>query len=252
MSADGTGASRGRARVHGWPGERVRSLGLVSIFWPVPAVLLLTGWFLHAALPVPGLPRSWAGVALAALCFASWHAADLFARRFARYVKGSRGEQLAARELSELPAGWDVLHGVPRFGRAAFSGGGDIDHVLVGPPGVFAVETKNWAGPVRLEGASVFVGDAAVARSPIVQARREAAELRRALAGVLPDGVPVRPVVCFAGAEPSPPVADVDGTSIVALSRLVEALRAFPPAEGFGAAARESVVSAMLSGARRL
>jgi hypothetical protein len=246
VSAARANTAPGRARVHGWPGERVRFLGLLSIFWPVPAALLLTGWFLHAALPVPGLRREWAGVALAVLCFASWHAADVFARRFARYIKGSRGEQLAARELSELPEGWDVLHGVPRRGRASFRGGGDIDHVLVGPPGVFAVETKNWAGPVRLDGAAVFVGDAAVRHSPIVQARREAAELRQFLSQALPPDVPVRPVVCFADAEPDPPVAHVDGTALVARSRLVATLCDYPPAPGFGEAAREKAVAEIL------
>jgi hypothetical protein len=48
----------------------------------------------------------------------------------------------SADALAELePAGFRVLHGVD-------SGFGDIDHVVVGPTGVFSVTTAHWTGPV--------------------------------------------------------------------------------------------------------
>ncbi|MCE0446144.1 NERD domain-containing protein [Streptomyces tricolor] len=41
------------------------------------------------------------------------------------------------RELERLASyGWHVLHGVPK------SNGGDIDHLLIGPGGVFSLNTK--------------------------------------------------------------------------------------------------------------
>ncbi|MEV0525811.1 nuclease-related domain-containing protein [Streptomyces sp. NPDC050439] len=43
--------------------------------------------------------------------------------------------------------GWRVLHGVPK------ANGGDIDHLLIGPGGVFSINTKNH------DAASVWVGD---------------------------------------------------------------------------------------------
>ena len=147
MSAGGRG---GYAEVHGSPGARVRFLGFSTIYWPFLVVLFLCGWFLQAALPAP-VPRVAAGVALGLLVLAAWASSGSCARRFERILKGARGEEEAARELALLPDGWTVFHGVPRGGFDAMAGGGDFDHVALGPRALFVVETKNWRGPVRVE-----------------------------------------------------------------------------------------------------
>ena len=51
---------------------------------------------------------------------------------------GAKGEQKVGHELNKLPAGWHVLHAVPIGER-----GSDIDHVVIGPRGVFTLNTKN-------------------------------------------------------------------------------------------------------------
>jgi hypothetical protein len=53
--------------------------------------------------------------------------------------KGILGEEAVAGALSELPPSYRVLHGVE-------TGQGDVDHVVIGPTGVFALETKAWEG----------------------------------------------------------------------------------------------------------
>src|SRR3954453_4275595 len=50
---------------------------------------------------------------------------------------GACGELLVGQELSLLPPGWHVLHAIP-----AGSAGADIDHLVIGPPGVFVLNTK--------------------------------------------------------------------------------------------------------------
>lgn len=58
--------------------------------------------------------------------------------REAFLARGRRGEELVARELDRLPDGWVVLNDV-------FVGvGGQIDHLVLGPNGVFCIETKHW------------------------------------------------------------------------------------------------------------
>lgn len=73
----------------------------------------------------------------------------LFSRLFGRsplgadarsWYRGALGEIEVGQILDELP-GWTVLHAVP-VGTA----GSDIDHVLIGPAGVFTVNTKNHSG----------------------------------------------------------------------------------------------------------
>lgn len=237
------------AEVHGSPGARVRFLGYSTIYWPFLLALFLGGWFLQAALPAP-VPRTAAGVALGLIVLAAWSASGPCSRRFDRILKGARGEEEAARELALLPPGWTILHGVPRGGFDAMAGGGDFDHVVVGPRALFVVETKNWRGPVRVdERGAVTVAGLSIARSPVAQVRREARDLARLLRGALPDGAAVRGVVCFAGDSLEGARADVDGTPLCNLSELRALLRALDDAapSALPADARSRAVSALLS-----
>ena len=59
----------------------------------------------------------------------------------APWYRGALGELHVGRLLTKLPAGWHVLHAVP-VGKAD----ADIDHVVIGPGGVFTVNTKNHSG----------------------------------------------------------------------------------------------------------
>ena len=51
------------------------------------------------------------------------------------------GEEEVGRRLGKLGPGWHVIHAVPIGTR-----GSDIDHVVIGPPGVFTLNTKNHTG----------------------------------------------------------------------------------------------------------
>ena len=73
--------------------------------------------------------------------------------------KGAEGEEHVGGRLERLAEqGWHVLHSVPVGQR-----GSDIDHVLIGPGGVFTINTKNhpgktiWVAPnqIRVNGQPV-------------------------------------------------------------------------------------------------
>jgi hypothetical protein len=59
-----------------------------------------------------------------------------------RRNRGATAEEHVGGLLDQL-AGWRVIHD-------ASAGHGNIDHVLIGPAGVFTVETKSHPGPVRV------------------------------------------------------------------------------------------------------
>ncbi|MEU6864929.1 nuclease-related domain-containing protein [Streptomyces sp. NPDC046876] len=112
------------------------------------------------------------------------------------WYTGLKGERRVGRELHRLTAhGWRVLHGVAK------SNGGDIDHLLIGPGGVFTVNTKTHPG------ASIWIGDemAKVNGGPPVPyaaaGKAEAAYARRVLERYCGFAVPVEPVLVFAGAD---------------------------------------------------
>jgi len=55
------------------------------------------------------------------------------------WAVGAAGEREVGRRLERLTrSGWHILHSVPIGNR-----GSDIDHLLIGPAGVFCVNTKN-------------------------------------------------------------------------------------------------------------
>jgi len=55
--------------------------------------------------------------------------------------RGAEGEEEVGWQLRKLGDGWKVIHGVP-----VGTGDSDIDHVVIGPPGVFTLNTKNHLG----------------------------------------------------------------------------------------------------------
>lgn len=68
---------------------------------------------------------------------------------------GQQGEKYTAQELRKLlGSGWKVVNHVVLKHR-------DIDHVLVGPGGVFAVETKWKSDPMRISPLDEWIIDAA-------------------------------------------------------------------------------------------
>ncbi|MER5730966.1 nuclease-related domain-containing protein [Streptomyces sp. NPDC002138] len=110
------------------------------------------------------------------------------------WYTGLEGERWVGRELERLsPLGWRVLHGIEK------GNGGDIDHLLIGPGGVFSVNTKNHRG------AKVWVGDSMAKVNggkplPYAAASQSEAELvRRVLGRYCAFDVPVEPVLVFVG-----------------------------------------------------
>lgn len=67
------------------------------------------------------------------------------------WQSGAWGEQATAKELKALDIEiWVVLHDLP-------AGRGNIDHVVVGPPGVYLLDSKRLGGSVRVDGPTVTV-----------------------------------------------------------------------------------------------
>jgi hypothetical protein len=61
---------------------------------------------------------------------------NLVARALGVRTDGATGEEQVSRELARLPHGWHVLHAVP-------IGNTEIDHVVIGPRGIFTLNTKH-------------------------------------------------------------------------------------------------------------
>ena len=89
-------------------------------------------------------------VALLGLVFAFWHFTKAY-DKWEHWFLGKRGELAVTRALSGLPDDYVLLNDLllPK-------GRGNIDHFLIGPNGLFVIETKNYATNMKCEGDQWF------------------------------------------------------------------------------------------------
>ena len=200
------------ARIMGSPGERPRLVGLMRAAWPLCLWIFFAGFVLGMALPGPGLDGAGAGVVLLCLCMAGAVMLRGSEQRLGRFFKGARGEESVARALALLPSDYRVFHGVSING--AQGPGNDIDHVVIGPSGIFAVETKNWSGIITIKDGMVCYDDKIPNRPPLQQVKLSASALAQNLGVVLSGSVSVQPVLCFAGARPPKRIQGVGGVVV--------------------------------------
>jgi hypothetical protein len=87
--------------------------------------------------------------------------------------RGILGEEAVANALAALPSSYWVLHGI-------HTGHGDVDHIVIGPTGVFALETKAWAGNFYRSRGQLYC-NGKPAEYVLRQARGAAGEVRQLL-----------------------------------------------------------------------
>jgi hypothetical protein len=119
--------------------------------------------------------------------------AERLTRQAYLYERGAAGERLTAQALRDLPAGeWLVLHDLRWPGRRF----ANIDHIAIGPGGIFVIDSKNWSGDVAVRGQALRQNGRS--REKAVAATADSAI---AVSELLPGpwAKVVHPVICFAG-----------------------------------------------------
>jgi Nuclease-related domain len=108
--------------------------------------------------------------------------------------RGAAGERCTARLLDPLERhGWAVLHDLAVPGSAA-----NLDHLAIGPGGVFVIDSKQYRGRLRLDA----VGKLWHGRYPLAPILRTVSWEADQAAQVLPDpGMAVVPIVAVHGAQ---------------------------------------------------
>ncbi|QYF72338.1 nuclease-related domain-containing protein [Cryobacterium sp. PAMC25264] len=142
------------------------------------------------------------------------------------WYTGAIGERRVGKLLAELGPDWTVLHSVP-----VGSGTSDIDHVVIGQPGVFTINTKHHPGKsVWIGGKGMLVGGHKVPyiRNAVHEAAR-AATLLSAASGMT---VPVTSIITLVDVSnvvtKSPPDGGVVELHIVTERQLLQTLTTRP------------------------
>lgn len=178
-----------------------------------------------SSLPVPATPTTivdastahrfgllFAAIAMMRMALELWGARQTTEA----WRKGYEGEVMTANALDRLPPSYVVLHDLklPRS-RA------NIDHLVVGPTGVFTVETKHYSSDVSIRRGQARHGGRSMDHA-VDQANRQAEAVRDTLE------CPVRAIVCVQGAGVTvegwftKPV--VDGVRFCSGGRLVQTI----------------------------
>jgi Nuclease-related domain len=111
-----------------------------------------------------------------------------------RHDRGATGEEQVGSLLNGLEGkGWHAIHD-------ASLGHGNVDHILIGPAGVFTVETKSHPGPVRV---------ARIHGATLSQALAQ----QKAIARVT--GVEVEPLIVYSRAWVDRPLARRKGVRVL-------------------------------------
>jgi hypothetical protein len=139
--------------------------------------------------------------------------------------RGAEGERRTARLLGPLERqGWAVLHDLAVPGSRA-----NLDHLIIGPGGVFVIDSKNYRGHLRLDP----TGRLWHGRYPLAPTLRAVSFEADRAAQVLPDpGMAVVPIAAVHGAQVPWSKVVTHGVPVVSARRLPSMFRQLPAVLG--------------------
>jgi hypothetical protein len=162
-------------------------------------VVLLAGleWYRYF-LPVSPSPKLLSAIAAVSVAFVAWKIIRL--RPKLRHLRQAiEGERVVGQFLERLrEQGYVIFHDV-------VAPGFNIDHVLVGPAGIFSVETKTWSkasgsnAKIVYDGQRLLCGPHEPDRDPIAQCKAQANWLKSVITESTGRKAEVFPVLLFPG-----------------------------------------------------
>jgi len=135
---------------------------------------------------------------------------------------GAQGEEKVGKELTKLPEGWHVLHAVQ-----VSDAGTDIDHVVIGPAGVFTLNTKRHPdGKVTVYDRALYVNGAKV--DYLNKSHGEARRASRLLTDACGFPIIVRSAIVFVDLADIKEKGRPDDVLVTTRRRLVSLLQSLP------------------------
>lgn len=174
--------------------QLIPGIATVGMIWAFVAYELITWWLQVDRHPAHFLP---AAIGFTIYLFVKYRR---LRPKIHNLKLGLLGERHVGQYLDEQlrPHGFHVIHDICEDGY-------NIDHIIVGPGGVYCVDTKAHTKPLKGHAAVVYDGSAVTIngmtpdRDPIAQARAARDRVREVLQKVTGRSVSVKPVVVYAG-----------------------------------------------------
>jgi hypothetical protein len=140
---------------------------------------------------------------------------DALVRERIKSFKGAVGEALVGYILEDLPDDFVVLNHLT-------TPVGNIDHVVVGPTGVFVIDTEDWSGVVAADGDGKLLlnGKPAEPKSEVQRLVDTCAETKRTIKSLCNLEPHTQAVLCFTSANVYVPFGSVKDADCVSDERL--------------------------------
>jgi hypothetical protein len=216
VPAEVTGSlgSPGRSALAAYRRRRATELAAWTrtLAWRAPLVAAagLAGGLLAAQAGLP--PAGLLGVAVAALV--GWRLRFRPSEQARSWQRGAHGERRTARLLDRLTReGYVVFHDLAVPGSDA-----NVDHLVIGPSGVFVIDSKQWTGRVHQGADGLAWHNHYPLDRTLETVRWEAEAISRLL------GTRTAALLCVHGAHVQGGGVDAQGVAIVPAGRLREAL----------------------------
>jgi hypothetical protein len=183
-----------------------------SLAWRVPLVTA-AGLAAQVLAAQAGLPYGWlVGLAVAALV--GWRLRFRPSEQARTWQRGAHGERRTARLLDRLTRdGYVVFHDL-----AVPESPANVDHLVIGPSGVFVIDSKQWTGSVQQGADGLAWHNHYRLDRTLETARWEAETLGRLL------GTRIHPLLCVHGAHVHGGGLHAQGVAIVPAHLLRSAL----------------------------
>lgn len=217
-------ASRNQRAAGGSAGQRFKGLAkswrrrvLRPVFWGACGLVVALS---VAGAIVAGQAKFWLGILAGATMSLYMALRDSPPWHVEKWRIGQEGERRTARALRNLAAPeWRIWHDLP--GKS----GTNVDHVVLGPAGLFLLDSKNYSGEASIEGQELRVRwledreDGWTCRGLVPRMRAASAELSERIESATGVRVWVQPVVVLwmpfpQGATEVSGVCFIDGQSV--------------------------------------
>jgi hypothetical protein len=166
------------------------------LLWTLMVVLLAGLEWYRYFIPVAPSPKLVSVVAAASIAFVAWKIFRLLPK-LRQLRLAIEGERVVGQFLERLrERGYVVFHDV-------VAPGFNIDHVLVGPAGIFSIETKTWSkasgsnAKIVYDGQRLLCGPHEPDRDPITQCKAQANWLKSVITESTGRKADVFPVLLF-------------------------------------------------------
>jgi len=176
--------------------EKVRKFTLLTVLVMIPLLFMVYLWLNHQ---VHGFVAS---TVLFVLMVIVYKFLDRYAcerdRHFRKGIlnaeQGALGEDAVGKVLNSLPNNFYVVHALAKLN-------GDIDHIVVGPTGVFVIETKANKGHITTDGKKLYINGFPPEKDFLKQSKQNAFWIHDVLKNIHEIKLWVTPVLVFTSAQ---------------------------------------------------